>query len=88
VPWLELTGYLAGIFTTFAVVPQIWKAWKTRHVADISLMMVVVLLCGLGLWVTYGVLTASRPIIVTNGLSFLLNCFLLGLVLYERRQGH
>jgi MtN3 and saliva related transmembrane protein len=84
--WQELIGYLAGIFTTIAVVPQISKAWKTKKVDDISLIMVGILICGLGLWTLYGFLNKAWPIIITNGLSFTLNIFLFFLVVYEKRK--
>ena len=82
----ELIGYCAGALTTFAVVPQIRKAVKTREANDISVIMVVTLICGLSLWTLYGVLTGAWPIVVTNGLAVVLNCFLLGVVFYDRRQ--
>lgn len=81
----ELLGYLAGTLTTIAVVPQIRKAWRTRAVDDISVFMVVILICGLSLWTAYGVLTQAWPIVVTNGVAVLLNCLLLALVFHEKR---
>lgn len=84
--WQEAIGYLAGILTTIAVVPQISKAWKTKQVDDISLIMVGILICGLSLWTLYGVFSQAWPIIVTNGLSLLLNVFLFSLVVYEKRS--
>ena len=84
--WQELIGYLAGIFTTIAVVPQISKAWKTKKVDDISLIMVGILICGLALWTVYGIVNNQWPIIVTNGISCLLNCFLCGLVFHEKKR--
>jgi MtN3 and saliva related transmembrane protein len=84
--WQEWIGYLAGTFTTIAVIPQISKAWKTKQVDDISLIMVGILICGLGLWTVYGLVNHAWPIIVTNGLSMLLNVFLFVLVIYEKRK--
>lgn len=84
--WHEWIGYLAGILTTIAVIPQIFKAWKTRQVDDISLIMVAILICGLGLWVTYGFLTQAWPIVITNGLSMLMNIFLFGLVVHSKSK--
>jgi MtN3 and saliva related transmembrane protein len=81
----ELLGYLAGVLTTFAVVPQIRKAWKTRCADDISVFTVVMLICGLSLWTAYGVVTQAWPIIVTNGIAVLLQLFLLRIVFYDRR---
>jgi MtN3 and saliva related transmembrane protein len=83
--WQELIGYLAGILTTIAVIPQISKAWKTKQVDDISLITVCVLICGLALWTLYGFVHQAWPIVITNGLSMLLNVFLFSLVIYEKR---
>ena len=84
--WQELLGYAAGTLTTFAVVPQIRKAWKTRAVNDISVFTVVTLICGVSLWTVYGIVHTSWPIIITNGIAVLLNSFLLFLVFYEKRS--
>lgn len=84
--WQQVIGYIAGIFTSMAVIPQIAKAWRTRKVDDISLITVSILICGLGLWTFYGILNKAWPIIITNGISCLLNCFLCGLVCYEKRK--
>jgi len=84
--WQELLGYVAGALTTFAVVPQIRKAWKTRAVDDISIFTVVILICGLSLWTAYGFVHQTWPIVVTNGIAVLLNGFLLFLVFYEKRH--
>lgn len=83
--WQELLGYVAGAMTTFAVVPQIRKAWRTKAVGDISVPTIVTLVCGVSLWTVYGVVHASWPIIVTNGIAVILDCFLLFLVFYEKR---
>lgn len=82
----EWIGYLAGILTMIAVVPQIAKAWKARQVDDISLVMLFILICGLSLWVTYGFIKQAWPIVITNGLSVLLNVFLFGLVIHKKSR--
>ncbi|GEQ85879.1 hypothetical protein ULMS_13870 [Patiriisocius marinistellae] len=73
----EIIGTLAGIFTTVAVIPQIVKAVQTKKVNDISPVFFSVLLLGVGLWTYYGILKKDWPIILTNGISFLLNGFML-----------
>lgn len=83
--WTEILGLVAGVFTTAAVVPQIWKAWQTKEVDDVSPGMFFVLISGLALWVTYGVLQKDIPIIVTNGLAFMLNSFMIFLI-YRYRE--
>ena len=84
--WQEAIGYLAGTITMLAVVPQIVKAVKTHETDGISLIMLLVLLVGLGLWVLYGALTRTWPIVITNGISVLLYTFLFFFVLVERKR--
>lgn len=84
--WVEILGLVAGACTTAAVVPQIWKAWKTKEVEDVSKKMFFVLITGLGLWVVYGIITGDLPIIVTNGVAFSLNIFMLYLIFRYSKQ--
>ncbi|MCZ4319764.1 SemiSWEET transporter [Aequorivita viscosa] len=81
----QLIGYLSGILTTIAVLPQIIKSWKTKKIADISPVMFTILILGVGLWTVYGILKNDIPIILFNGISFLLNTsMLVMLILYKR----
>jgi MtN3 and saliva related transmembrane protein len=81
-----LIGLLAGIFTTIAVVPQIIKSWKTKKVVDVSPLMYSILVIGVGLWVVYGILKMDYPIIITNGISFLLNLSMLILMIFYKSE--
>ncbi|MBP0903168.1 SemiSWEET family sugar transporter [Mariniflexile gromovii] len=76
----DIVGILAGVFTTIAVMPQIWKAVKTRSVKDVNPYMFVILCLGVGLWTFYGILKKDWPIIITNGISLILNAIMLYLV--------
>ncbi len=79
-----LIGILAGTFTTLAVVPQLIKSWRTKKVMDVSPIMFSILILGVGLWVVYGFLKEDIPIMVTNGISFVLNfSMLILMVLYK-----
>jgi MtN3 and saliva related transmembrane protein len=82
----EWLGYCAGILTTFAVVPQIRKAWTTRCADDVSVFMVCMLIVGLSLWTAYGFATNTWPIVVTNGIGALLQVSLLVIVFHDRRR--
>ena len=77
----QIIGFIAGILTTVAVLPQLIKSWKTKKVMDISPFMFVLLLGGVGMWVVYGIVKNDYPIILTNGISFLLNLSMLVLML-------
>ena len=77
----EIVGTLAGIFTTIAIIPQIYKALKTQEVKSISPVFLSILLLGVGLWTVYGIIKTDWPIILTNGVSFVLNGLMLAIYL-------
>lgn len=79
-------GYLAGTCTTLAVVPQIYKAWRTGEAKNVSLKMYLVLLTGLGLWFFYGKSIDDLPIMLFNGVAFLLNLFMVYLILRHGKR--
>lgn len=82
---VEVIGFIAGIFTTIAVLPQLIKSWQTKKVSNVSPVMFAILMIGVGLWVVYGVLKSDSPIILTNGTSFLLNTLMLILMLRYKK---
>lgn len=62
----DLLGLVAGTLTTAAFVPQVVKIWHTRSTDDISLGMFSLFNAGLLLWLGYGILIGSVPIVVSN----------------------
>lgn len=76
--YLQFLGFMAGICTTISFLPQVITIYKTKSVADISLVMFVVLLIGVCLWIIYGVYMESIPITLFNGIT----AILVGLILY------
>lgn len=65
-------GSVAATLTTSAFIPQAWKVWRTRHTADISLGMYALFTLGVALWLVYGTLLESWPIIIANCITLLL----------------
>jgi len=85
-PAAEAVGYLAAILTTVAFVPQVVKTWKTKSAGDLSTGMLVMFTAGVALWLVYGVLLRSLPIIAANIVTLGLSAVLVGLRLrYGRR---
>ena len=62
-------GFLAGIFTASAQVPQVRKTLRTRSAEDLSGRMLAILATGLALWVAYGAFIRSWPVMVCNAAS-------------------
>jgi len=75
----ELIGYLAATFTTLSFVPQALKTIRTRDTNAISSGMYASFSVGVALWFVYGVTLGSWPIILANGITFLLAATILAL---------
>lgn len=68
--YITTIGLLAGICTTISLLPQLLKSIRTKETKDISLSMYVLLVIGLCLWIIYGTLIGSVPVILANSVSF------------------
>ena len=69
---VDLLGFLAGIFTTIAFIPQVLKTWNSKSAEDVSLLMFIFFLLGVLLWCVYGWEIHSIPVIIANIITFLL----------------
>ena len=65
-------GTVAGVLTTAAFVPQVVKTWRTRSARDISGVMFVAFSIGVALWIVYGAMVRSAPVVVANSVTLLL----------------
>jgi len=65
-------GSIAATLTTTAFIPQAWQVWRTRHTHDISLGMYAIFTSGVAMWLIYGLLLGSWPIIIANSITLLL----------------
>lgn len=69
---IETLGFLAATLTTLCWIPQAWRTIRTRDTRAISLWTQAIFALGILLWLAYGVLLASWPLIGANAVSFLL----------------
>lgn len=69
---LEAIGLLAGFLTTLSFLPQAFKIIQTKQTQSISLVMYSSFVTGVMLWIMYGFMIASTPLILWNVLTFLL----------------
>lgn len=79
---VNILGIVAGFLTSIAMIPQLIKVIKEKNVEDLSWVMILVLICGLSLWVWYGFIQDELPIILSNAVAVLVNltlfiCYLL-----------
>jgi MtN3 and saliva related transmembrane protein len=74
---VNILGIVAGVLTSVSMIPQLIKVIKEKNVEDLSWVMILVLICGLSLWVWYGILQNELPIILSNAFAVLVNLTLL-----------
>ena len=70
-------GLIAGTLTTAGFLPQLIKSIRTKKVDDVSVFQPIVLLAGMAFWISYGLLLNDLAIILANGISFILNAWLI-----------
>jgi MtN3 and saliva related transmembrane protein len=76
---IDLIGMLAGSLTTLSFVPQVWKTYRRKSAGDFSWLYVLAYTTGLALWLWYGLLIASMPVILANAVALVLLFALVGL---------
>ena len=70
--WISILGFIAGTCTTVSFLPQVIKSIKTKDTKSISLIMYSTLVSGIFLWLIYGFLILDYPVIMANGITFVL----------------
>jgi MtN3 and saliva related transmembrane protein len=83
---VNILGIVAGVLTSVSMIPQLIKVIKEKNVEELSWVMILVLICGLSLWVWYGILQNELPIILSNAFAVLVNLTLLVCLILFRKK--
>jgi len=78
----EVLGLVAGFGTTFAALPDLIAMFRRRSSAGMNPRMAAIMGVFQILWVYYGLLIASRPVIVWNVVAVLVNFISVGAYFY------
>ena len=74
---IDVVGSAAACLTTISFVPQAWQTFRTRDVSGISLGMYSVFTVGVALWLVFGVLLGSWPIVIANSVTLVFSLAIL-----------
>ncbi len=80
----DLLGYVAATLTTASFVPQAWKVIRTRETHALSLAMYVLFSSGVALWLAYGLMLESWPLIAANCVTLVLTLIILVMKVFEK----
>ena len=82
----EIIGGIATLCSITSFVPQAVKVIRTRDTGSISTKMYVLTVVGFSLWLTYGVLLWSFPLMVANSICLVLSAFILVMKLLPQHK--
>ena len=80
---IDCIGFIGGSILGLQLIPQIYKAYKTKSTNDISTFFLLMNITGLLLMTTYGVFNNDMPLYVPTSISLINSMILLLLVKYN-----
>ena len=78
----EIFGFLAGLGTTFAALPDLLRMFKRRSHLGMNPMMATIMGAFQIFWIYYGLLIDSRPVILWNLVAVFVNSITVGAYYY------
>ena len=76
---LEVVGMTGSVLSSITFVPQVYKAWQTKSVGDLSIYTILIVTTSTLVWLVYGFfhIPMLLPVVLCNGFIFLLSLVLL-----------
>ena len=75
--WTEYFGYIGAFLSAVTFMPQVWLAWKTKSVGDLSLGMLSIVFISVVVWLIYAFALGLLPVIIANTIVGILAIILL-----------
>ena len=72
VAYQELLGFIAGALSAISFLPQVIKIWRFRSVKDISISMYIIYALSVILWLIYGIIIKSTPLVIAEIITLIL----------------
>ncbi len=84
----EIAGFVAGFGTTFAALPDLIAMLKRRSSVGMNPRMAAIMGLFQIIWIYYGLLIASRPVILWNIIAVAINFLSVGAFIYFQRSNY
>jgi MtN3 and saliva related transmembrane protein len=82
----DIFGFVAGLGTTFAVLPDLIAMLRHRSTQGMNPRMAAIIGCFQILWIYYGILIISRPVVGWNLIGVCINFFTVGAYAFFLRR--
>jgi uncharacterized protein with PQ loop repeat len=83
----EIIGLVAGFGTTFAAMPDLIAMLRRRSCVGMNPRMAAIMGIFQILWIYYGLLITSRPVVIWNIVAVIVNFISVGAYFYFARMG-
>ncbi|NGX34750.1 MAG: Sugar transporter SemiSWEET [Candidatus Anoxychlamydiales bacterium] len=84
--FLLIIGSIASLTSTISLIPQIFQTYKSKSVADLSLLMLInFFVCSI-CWVIYGITLKATSVWITNIIMLIFSALLIILKIKYRRK--
>ena len=75
--WIEAVGHAGAFLSSVTFIPQVYKAWQSRSVGDLSLTMMFIVFTSTIVWLIYAINLNLLPVIIANGIICVLSLTLI-----------
>jgi MtN3 and saliva related transmembrane protein len=75
--WIEFVGLIGAFLSSVTFIPQVYKAWQSKSVGDLSSWMILIVLSSVIVWLVYGIYLELLPVIIANATILVLALLLL-----------
>lgn len=75
--WIEVVGLFGAFLSSITFIPQVYKAWQSKSVGDLSMTMILIVFTSTLVWIVYGVSLTLWPVILCNSIMAVLTLLLI-----------
>jgi MtN3 and saliva related transmembrane protein len=75
--WIEVVGLFGAFLSSVTFIPQVYKAWQSKSVGDLSMAMILIVFSSTIVWLVYGVNLTLWPVIICNSIMAVLTMLLI-----------
>lgn len=72
-----MMGLFGAFLSSITFIPQVYLAWKSKSVGDLSLGMILIVITSTIVWIIYGNALMLLPVIIANSIICVLAVLLL-----------
>lgn len=84
--YTDVIGYTCTALTGFTFLPQLHHMWKSGQTKDVSMFFLILNQIMFGLWLYYGTLITSLPIIISDTFISIINSLMILTKIYFDRK--